>query len=152
MTRIDARRGATLFGFAANLLFACGSGGHAREPVPEVSISPTKAASSASRPAPSSASASVSATASATAGPGVASAPHVRSCEHATDQAVYLEITSKESPSDRVRLDRRLDAARRGLIAYCKGQADPDALIDCVDRANDHHQMRACYGGTFPPP
>jgi hypothetical protein len=71
-------------------------------------------------------------------------------CETATERAIFLEIVSRESPSDREHVKALMVAQRPMMVAYCKKQTDPSALIACLEAAEDNLQMSRCYHGLFP--
>ncbi len=113
----------------------------AAEPVPQLV---------ASAP-PQAASVMASASSHAPANPPPADAPPtLTTCTAAIDLAIYREVTARESPSERQRVDTLLQAQRPMMVAFCNGRPKPSDLFACVQAAADNHATWRCFDGVFP--
>lgn len=84
--------------------------------------------------------------------------PPPRGCGQVTEEAIYIDVSSRESPAERDQRREVFQTMRMLLIGWCTHKQDPEVLSPCVVEAGKKEAnadrlaaLRACYGGRFPP-
>ncbi|MFO0554328.1 MAG: hypothetical protein U0271_38460 [Polyangiaceae bacterium] len=79
-------------------------------------------------------------------------------CAKVIERAIFTDVTLEESPSARERRSNYLHAMKPAMVAYCERHGDPRGLDACVAKTQDdaakdaqRRDLRACFGGAFPP-
>lgn len=134
----------------------CGGSDHAAQEVPDTSSTvaaapASQAAVPAPTPSPTQSTADVTPSASAT--------PPPIGCAQITEESIYIDVSSRESPSERDRRRESLgDPIKKLILAHCVGRLDAKLLSPCVVKAGAEEAnaarltaLAACWGGRFPP-